>query len=105
MLLVPTHSCLAAQRQLSTAEARLSPNVGSRLSGDFARSGQVPIGQRFFLSRPPVPLTRDANGQFLAFRPLAQLSRIFPISEETTYSSLRVDHNVNKQNQLPSAWL
>ena len=58
------------------------------------------IGQRFLLSSAPVPLTRDTNGQFLAFRPLAQLARIFPISENTSFSSIRVDHKVNDSNQL-----
>ena len=59
-----------------------------------------PIGSRFLLSSAPVPLTRDSNGQFLAFRPLAQLARIFPISEDTTFSSIRVDHKINDSNQL-----
>jgi len=58
------------------------------------------IGSRFLLSSAPVPLTRDSNGQFLAFRPLAQLARLFPISENTTYSSIRVDHKINDANQL-----
>ncbi|HTK38464.1 MAG TPA: carboxypeptidase-like regulatory domain-containing protein, partial [Pyrinomonadaceae bacterium] len=59
-----------------------------------------PIGQRFILSGAPVPLTRNAQGEFVAFRPLSQLRRIFPISESTTYNSLRLDHEVNKNNQL-----
>jgi hypothetical protein len=77
----------------------VSPNDGSVCPAISPILPSV-VGQRFLLSGAPVPLTRDANGQFLAFRPLAQLSRIFPISEDTTYSSIRVDHKVNKQNQL-----
>ena len=59
-----------------------------------------PIGPRFILSGTPVPLTRDANGELVAFRPLNQLRRIFPISEATTYTSIRVDHLVSEGNQL-----
>lgn len=58
------------------------------------------IGPRFLLSGAPVPLTRREDGQFIAFRPLAQLPRIFPISEATTYSSFRFDHAVNNDNQF-----
>jgi hypothetical protein len=58
------------------------------------------IGQRFILSGAPVPLTRNAQGEFVAFRPLSQLRRIFPISESTTFNSLRLDHEINKDNQL-----
>lgn len=58
------------------------------------------IGGRFLLSGAPVPLTRDANGEFLAFRPLAQLRRVFPISENTWFSSFRLDHKINDSNQL-----
>lgn len=58
------------------------------------------IGSRFFLSGAPVPLTTNANGQLIAFRPLAQLQRIFPISEATTFFSLRGDHKFNDKNQL-----
>jgi hypothetical protein len=59
-----------------------------------------PIGSRFLLSGAPVPLTRNAQGEFVAFRPLAQLRRIFPISEDTTYSSIRMDHLIVKGQQL-----
>jgi len=57
------------------------------------------VGQRFFLSGFPVPLTRDANGEFLAFRPLAQLKKIFPISEGTQFTSGRLDHKFNDHHQ------
>jgi hypothetical protein len=58
------------------------------------------VGQRFLLSGAPVPLTRDANGELVAFRPLNQLRRVFPISEATTYTSLRVDHLIKTGQQL-----
>ncbi|MFN0277050.1 MAG: TonB-dependent receptor domain-containing protein [Pyrinomonadaceae bacterium] len=59
-----------------------------------------PIGQRFLLSGRPIPLTRNADGQYVAFRPLAQLSKIFPISENTSYGSLRFDSALTANNQL-----
>ena len=58
------------------------------------------IGGRFILSGQPVPLTRNSDGELVAFRPLAQLRRIFPIAEASTYNSFRFDHSVNKDNQL-----
>jgi hypothetical protein len=58
------------------------------------------IGSRFFLSGAPVPLTTNANGQLIAFRPLSQLQRIFPISEATTFFSLRGDHKISDNNQF-----
>ncbi|MEP6707028.1 MAG: carboxypeptidase-like regulatory domain-containing protein [Pyrinomonadaceae bacterium] len=58
------------------------------------------IASRFILSGQPIPLTRNADGEFVAFRPLAQLRRLFPISEGTTYNSFRFDHSVTKANQL-----
>lgn len=62
-------------------------------------TGQV-IGSRFFLSGLPVPLTRNSAGELVAFRPLSQLRRLFPISENSTYNSLRLDHSINRDNQL-----
>jgi hypothetical protein len=58
------------------------------------------IGGRLLLSGVPVPLTRNAQGEFVAFRPLAQLRQIFPISEATTYTSLRLDHMVVPGHQM-----
>jgi hypothetical protein len=68
------------------------PNLG-------VPQGQV-VGGRFLLSGRPIPLTRNAQGQFVAFRPLAQLSKVFPISENTTYSSLRFDSALSTSHQL-----
>jgi hypothetical protein len=58
------------------------------------------IGSRFILSGQPVPLTRRGDGELVAFRPLNQLRRLFPISEGSTYNSFRFDHSVNRNNQL-----
>ncbi|MCP9494668.1 MAG: TonB-dependent receptor [Pyrinomonadaceae bacterium MAG19_C2-C3] len=54
----------------------------------------TPIGARFFLSGAPVPVSN------IAFRPLNSLQRVFPISEGTQFSSLRIDHRINDNNQL-----
>jgi hypothetical protein len=63
-------------------------------------AGQV-IGARFALSGAPVPLTTtNAQGQLLAFRALNSLQKIFPVTDRTTFSSIRVDHAINKTNQL-----
>jgi hypothetical protein len=58
------------------------------------------IGPRFVLSGAPVPLTRNSDGELVAFRPLAQLRPIFPISDSTTFTSIRVDHLVTQGHQL-----
>jgi|CXWL01.1.fsa_nt_gi outer membrane receptor protein involved in Fe transport len=58
------------------------------------------IGSRFLLSGAPVPLTRNSDGQYIAFRPLNQLAKVFPIADATTYSSIRIDHAANSNNQL-----
>ncbi|MEP6786939.1 MAG: TonB-dependent receptor [Acidobacteriota bacterium] len=58
------------------------------------------IGSRFILSGAPIPLTKNAAGQYVAFRPLSQLAKIFPISEGTTYFSVRTDHAISTNNQL-----
>jgi hypothetical protein len=36
----------------------------------------------------------------IAFRPLAQLRRIFPISEATTFSSARLDHQIDENHRM-----
>ncbi len=59
------------------------------------------IGSRFFLSGAPVPInTRNAAGQFIAFRPLNSLQRVFPVTDRANFFSIRTDHNVNDANQL-----
>jgi hypothetical protein len=59
------------------------------------------VGSRFFLSGAPVPVTTtNAQGFPIAFRALTQLQKIFPISEGTTFSSLRLDHQISSKHQL-----
>ncbi|MDQ1638287.1 MAG: hypothetical protein QOF62_1626 [Pyrinomonadaceae bacterium] len=80
--------------------------------GGAIPAGQV-IGGRFFISGAPVPTlanngvvpgftTINANGQPIAFRGLNSLSRVFPISEATTFFSGRIDHAFT-HNQLMTA--
>src|SRR6185503_2586536 len=44
--------------------------------------------------------TINASGQPIAFRGLNTLARVFPISEDTTFFSGRVDHAFNNYNQM-----
>ncbi|MEO7658980.1 MAG: carboxypeptidase-like regulatory domain-containing protein, partial [Pyrinomonadaceae bacterium] len=89
------------QTALNGFNTLFSPNDGSGCPAiSPILPSASPIAGRFILSGVPVPLTRNANGQYVAFRPLTQLSRIFPISEATTFSSLRLDHTFSANNQL-----
>jgi Carboxypeptidase regulatory-like domain len=77
-----------------------SPNDGSVCP---AISPILPgaIGSRFILSGAPVPTnTTNAAGQFIAFRPLQQLQTVFPITDKTTFNSIRLDHLITKNHQL-----
>jgi hypothetical protein len=69
------------------------------------------VGRRFLLAGTPLPTavnnniipgftTVNASGQPIAFRPLNDLARIFPISEATTYFSIRGDHQFNANHQF-----
>jgi hypothetical protein len=70
-----------------------SPNDGSACP---AISPILPgtVGSRFLLTGTPVPISP------IAFRPLNDLQRIFPVTERAHYSSLRIDHNINPDNQF-----
>src|SRR5687768_425114 len=87
-----------------------SPNDGS-VCPAFSPIGPGVIGGRFLLSGAPVPTaannnalpgftTVNAAGQPIGFRPLNQLQRVFPVSENTSFFSLRGDHSINQRNQL-----
>lgn len=78
--------------------------------GGAITAGTV-IGPRFFISGTPVPtaannlvvpnfITINSAGQPIGFRPLNSLARIFPISEDTTFFSVRGDHALNERHQL-----
>ena len=87
------------QTALNGTNGLASPNDGSGCPA-ISPIGPGTIGPRFILSGTPIPLTRNAKGQFVAFRPLAQLSRIFPIAEATTFNSIRIDHTISQNNQI-----
>jgi hypothetical protein len=61
--------------------------------GGAVPAGQV-VGQRFFISGAPVPVSN------IAFRPLTQLQKVFPVTERTNFSSVRFDFNLNPRNQF-----
>lgn len=79
-----------------------SPNDGSGCPAITPVTGPTTaIGSRFILSGAPVPVgTTNAAGQFIAFRPLNDLQRIFPVTDRTTYNSFRLDHMISKDHQF-----
>ena len=59
------------------------------------------VGPRFLLSSAPVPSgTTNAAGLPIAFRPLNNLQRIFPVTERTTFNSFRLDHLITPSHQF-----
>lgn len=78
-----------------------SPNDGSNCGNPISPIGPGAIGSRFFLTGTPVPLgtTNDA-GLPIAFRPLLDLERIFPVTERANFFSVRGDHAFNSNNYL-----
>jgi hypothetical protein len=69
-------------------------------AGGAIPAGQV-IGSRFLLTGTPVPVgTTGTNGLPIAFRPLNNLQRIFPIVDRTKFSSIRLDHLITKDHQF-----
>ena len=85
---------------LTGSNPLLSPNDGSLCP---AISPILPgaIGPRFILSGAPVPSgTTNAAGEFIAFRPLNNLQRIFPVTDRTTFNSFRLDHLITSDHQF-----
>ena len=77
-----------------------SPNDGS-LCPAISPITPGTIGPRFILSGAPVPSgTTNAAGEFIAFRPLNNLRRIFPITDRTTFNSFRLDHLITSDHQF-----
>ncbi len=64
-----------------------------RSPGGAITAGTV-IGQRFFLTGAPIPVSD------IAFRPLNSLLRIFPVKDRTTYNSFRLDHRITDAHQM-----
>jgi hypothetical protein len=85
---------------LTGSNPLLSPNDGSACP---AISPILPgaIGPRFILSGAPVPSgTTNSLGQFIAFRPLNNLQKVFPITDRTTFNSFRLDHLITSAHQF-----
>jgi hypothetical protein len=81
----------------NTALTGFNPLISA---GGTIPAGQV-VGPRFFLSGAPVPLSAfNAAGEPIAFRPLLDLDRVFPLREKTHFFSIRGDHSFNDANQL-----
>ncbi|HEX4899859.1 MAG TPA: carboxypeptidase-like regulatory domain-containing protein, partial [Pyrinomonadaceae bacterium] len=85
-------------------------NLINFLPGVGVAQGSV-VGSRFLLAGTPIPtlanngivpgfITVNDNGDAVAFRALNQLLRIFPLSEATTFFSVRGDHNFNSNHHL-----
>jgi hypothetical protein len=99
----------AATAQLGIAYAYLASGGASTALNGFNpllatgapfTPGSV-IGSRFFLTGAPVPLsTTNALGQPIAFRPLRSLQTVFPITDRTTFNSLRLDHLITTKHQF-----
>ncbi|HKO98962.1 MAG TPA: TonB-dependent receptor [Pyrinomonadaceae bacterium] len=71
----------------------LTGNNPLRSVGGAIPAGTV-VGQRFFLTGAPVPISS------IAFRPLNDLLRIFPVKDRTTYNSFRLDHRITDDHQM-----
>jgi hypothetical protein len=94
------NTALTGFNPLPVAPAASQLVLGSAVSiASRIAPGQV-VGSRFFLAGTPLPLTANAAGQPIAFRPLLGLDRVFPISESTTFSSIRLDHKISDNHQM-----
>ncbi len=90
------------QTGLTGTNTLVTPNDGSVCPAISPILPSSPvIGSRFILSGAPVPVgTQNAQGQFIAFRPLLNLQRDFPVTDRSNFFSFRTDHNLNTDNQL-----
>ena len=85
---------------LNGSNGLTSPNDGS-LCPAISPIGPGAIGPRFLLSGAPVPTaTTGTNGLPIAFRPLTDLRRVFPVTENTNFFSIRGDHSINDNHQF-----
>ncbi|NNE98494.1 MAG: TonB-dependent receptor, partial [Pyrinomonadaceae bacterium] len=85
---------------LTGANGLNSPNDGSMCPA-ISPIGPGAVGPRFILSGAPVPsATMGANGLPIAFRPLNDLQRVFPVTDNTNFFSIRGDQSINDNNQL-----
>jgi hypothetical protein len=89
-----------ATTALTGSNPLTSPNDGSLCPAISPILPSV-IGSRFILSGAPVPLTTaNSAGQLIAFRPLQSLQTIFPVTDKTTFNSIRIDHVITQANHL-----
>jgi hypothetical protein len=90
------------QTALTGSNSLITPNDGSVCPAISPILPTNPVvGSRFLLTGAPIPVnTTNALGQFIAFRPLNNLQRVFPVTDRSNFFSLRTDHNINKDNQL-----
>lgn len=81
---------------LTGSNPLITPNDGSVCPAisPILPSGTTPIGSRFLLSGAPLPIST------IAFRPLTSLDRIFPVTDRTNFSSIRLDQVIDDNNQL-----
>jgi hypothetical protein len=85
---------------LNGTNSLTSPNDGS-VCPAISPIAPGTIGPRFFLTGTPVPVnTLNAAGQPIAFRPLNNLQRVFPVTERSQFISFRTDVNIDNANQL-----
>jgi hypothetical protein len=77
----------------SGGNTALTGNNPLRSVGGAIPAGTV-IGQRFLLTGAPVPISD------IAFRPLNNLQKIFPVTDRTMYHSVRLDHLITKDHQF-----
>lgn len=78
----------------------ISPNDGSGCPA-ISPIGPGAVGPRFLLSGAPVPsMTTGVNGNFIAFRPLNNLQKVFPVTENTNFFSIRGDHSFSDSHQF-----
>jgi hypothetical protein len=77
----------------SGSQTALTGTNPLRSVGGVIPAGTV-IGSRFLLTGAPIPLSS------IAFRPLNDLQRIFPVTDRTTYNSIRLDHLITPDHQF-----
>lgn len=84
----------------SGGQTALTGNNPLISAGGAIPAGQV-VGPRFFLTGAPVPVgTTNSAGQPIAFRPLNNLQRVFPVTDASNYFSVRGDHSFSSDHQL-----
>jgi outer membrane receptor protein involved in Fe transport len=87
------------QTALTGTNPLTSPNDGS-VCPAISPIAPGAIAQRFLLTGAPVPVgTVGSNSLPIAFRPLNDLQRIFPVTDRANYFSVRGDHRFNANNQ------